>query len=188
MWELTETAASHVLLDLSFQRLSLLTEFPWKNASTYLNLIISCCKLDSPVNKLIGHVRYINILTWLRGFQVKLLYLVWFFLYPSLFWELRDKRNMKNLQFWPEIVGAMRQPALFKMTHNQFRPSIWFRYVDDTFSLFDSKDTASSFLDFLNSRHPNIKFTMELEENREIPFFGCLYQAWPQHIFNYYTP
>ena len=45
----------------------------------------------------IGHVRYINILTWLRGFQVKLLYLVLFSLYPSLFWELRDKRNFKNL-------------------------------------------------------------------------------------------
>ena len=56
------------------------------------------------------------------------------------------------------------------LTNNQFRPSIWFRYVDDTFSLFDSKDTASRFLDFLNSRHPNIKFTMELEENGEIPF------------------
>ena len=33
----------------------------------------------------IGHVRYINILTWLRGFQVKLLYLVLFSLFPSLF-------------------------------------------------------------------------------------------------------
>ena len=53
----------------------------------------------------IGHVRYINILTWLRGFQVKLLYLVLFSLYSSLFWELRD--NLKNLQFWPESLGAM---------------------------------------------------------------------------------
>ncbi|XP_068749298.1 uncharacterized protein [Montipora capricornis] len=50
------------------------------------------------------------------------------------------------------------------------RPSIWFRYVDDTFSLFDSEATAASFLHFLNTRHPNIKFTMELEENQEIPF------------------
>ena len=41
----------------------------------------------------IGHVRYINILTWLRGFRDKLLYLVLFSLHPSLFWELRDKRN-----------------------------------------------------------------------------------------------
>ena len=47
----------------------------------------------------IAHVRYINILTWLRGFQVKLLYLVLFSLYSSLFWELRDKINLKNLQF-----------------------------------------------------------------------------------------
>ena len=46
---------------------------------------------------LIGHVRYINILTWLRGFRVKLLYLVLFSLYSSLFWELRDKRNLKKL-------------------------------------------------------------------------------------------
>ena len=41
----------------------------------------------------IGHVRYINILTGLRGFQVKLLYLVLFSLYPILLWELRDKRK-----------------------------------------------------------------------------------------------
>ena len=55
----------------------------------------------------IGHVRYINILTWLRGFQVKPLYLVLFSLYLSLFWELRDKGNLKNLQFLPESLGAM---------------------------------------------------------------------------------
>ena len=42
---------------------------------------------------------YINILTWFRGFRVKLLYLVLFSLYSSLLWELRDKRNFKNLQF-----------------------------------------------------------------------------------------
>ena len=28
-------------------------------------------------------------------------------LYLSLFWELRDKGNLKNLQFWPESLGAM---------------------------------------------------------------------------------
>ena len=56
---------------------------------------------------LIGHVRYINILTWLRGFLVKLLYLVLFSLYRSLFWELEDKRNLENLQFLPESLGAM---------------------------------------------------------------------------------
>ena len=53
----------------------------------------------------IGHIRYINILTWLRGFRDKLPDLVLFSLFPSLFWELWDKRNFKNLQFWPESLG-----------------------------------------------------------------------------------
>ena len=30
-----------------------------------------------------------------------------FSLYPSLFWDLKDKRNLKNLQFWPESLGSM---------------------------------------------------------------------------------
>ena len=55
----------------------------------------------------IGHVWYINILTWLWVFQVKPLYFVLFSLYLSLFWELRDKGNLKNLQFWPKSLGAM---------------------------------------------------------------------------------
>ena len=56
------------------------------------------------------------------------------------------------------------------LTNADSRPSIWFRYVDDTFSLFGGETTAASFLHFLNTRHPNIKFTMELEEKQEIPF------------------
>ena len=44
----------------------------------------------------IGHVRYINILTWFRGFQVKLLYLVLFSLYPkSLLGIVRQKKQEK---------------------------------------------------------------------------------------------
>jgi len=54
----------------------------------------------------IGHVRYINVLTWLRGFQDKLLCLVVFSMYPSLFWELKDKGNLKILQFLPESLGS----------------------------------------------------------------------------------
>ena len=49
-------------------------------------------------------VRYINILTQLRGFQDKHLYLVLFSLYPELFWELKNKRN---LRFCSKSFGAM---------------------------------------------------------------------------------
>ena len=34
--------------------------------------------------------------------------------------------------------------------NNNARPSIWFRYVDDTFTLFDCKNTATQFLRYLN--------------------------------------
>ena len=68
-----------------------------------LSALISSSEFNDVVKRgdplLIGHVRYINILTWLRGFQDKLLYLVLFSLYSSLFWELRDKRNLKKFAF-----------------------------------------------------------------------------------------
>ena len=56
-----------------------------------------------------GHIRYINILTWIWAFQDKLLYLMVFSLYSSLFWELRDKRNFKKIHFWPESLEAMSE-------------------------------------------------------------------------------
>ena len=37
------------------------------------------------------------------------------------------------------------------------------RYVDDTFCLFHSEHDAVIFFDYINSRHPNIRFTMEKE-------------------------
>ena len=40
--------------------------------------------------------------------------------------------------------------------NNGDRPTIWFRYVNDTFTLFQNKDTAVQFLSYLNSRHKNI--------------------------------
>ena len=61
----------------------------------------------NPPENAIGHFRYVNILTRLRRFPDKLLYLVLFSLYPSLFWELRDNRSLKNLQFLLESLGAM---------------------------------------------------------------------------------
>ena len=42
-------------------------------------------------------------------------------------------------------------------------------YVDDTFSLFQSEHNAIIFFDYLNSRHPNIRFTMEKKVNHKLP-------------------
>lgn len=55
---------------------------------------------------------------------------------------------------------------------NEYRPNLYRRYVDDTFLFFETPDAVPSFLSYMNSRHPNMKFTCELEENGILPFLG----------------
>jgi len=50
----------------------------------------------------------------------------------------------------------------------------WKRYVDDIFGIINKKSDANKILDFLNSMHPNIKFTTELEKDKSIPFLDIL--------------
>ena len=44
------------------------------------------------------------------------------------------------------------------------------RYVDDVFCVFDNENDAELFFDFINSQHPNIKFTIEKETNKVLAF------------------
>ena len=48
------------------------------------------------------------------------------------------------------------------------------RYVDDTFCLLHSENDALLFFHYINSRHPNIRFTMEKEVDHRIPFLDVL--------------
>jgi hypothetical protein len=52
----------------------------------------------------------------------------------------------------------------------EFRPLFYRRYVDDTFILFDTEAKSNQFLEYFNSCHPNIKFTIEKEQDESIPF------------------
>jgi hypothetical protein len=45
------------------------------------------------------------------------------------------------------------------------------RYVDESFVLYNSRDHIGPFLDYLNSKHPNIKFTFEIENDDKTPPF-----------------
>ena len=57
---------------------------------------------------------------------------------------------------------------------NGVSPSYYTRYADDILSVFNSHDEAKRFFSYLNSRHPNVKFTMETEVNQVIPFLDVL--------------
>ena len=52
--------------------------------------------------------------------------------------------------------------------------SYYTRYVDDIFSVFNSHDEAKRFFYYLNSKHPNVKFTVETEVSKVIPFLDVL--------------
>ena len=45
--------------------------------------------------------------------------------------------------------------------YNLNKPIFFLRYVDDIAAAFDNKKDLLKFLNFLNNRHPNIKFTIE---------------------------
>ena len=55
---------------------------------------------------------------------------------------------------------------------SEFKPTIYRRYVDDTFLLFRSKNHIEKFRNYLNRQHKNIKFTSETENNNSISFLN----------------
>ena len=71
--------------------------------------------------------------------------------------------------------------------NNSAYPTVLFRYVDDTFTLFRNKETANQFLLYLNSRHDNIQLTIEFEQENEIPLLDVLikryHNSFPTSIY-----
>ena len=53
---------------------------------------------------------------------------------------------------------------------NLNKPKFYFRYVDDILDAFGNEQDSLIFLNFLNIRHPNIKFTTEKQNNYSIAF------------------
>ena len=56
----------------------------------------------------------------------------------------------------------------------QFKPLFYRRYIDDTFLLFSSNDKVKKFHNYINSRHSNMTFTYEVEEDNKLSFLDVL--------------
>ena len=54
--------------------------------------------------------------------------------------------------------------------YNLNKPKFYLRYVDDILAAFDNEQDSLIFLIFLNNRHPNIKLTIEKQNNHSIAF------------------
>ena len=53
---------------------------------------------------------------------------------------------------------------------SQFKPVVYRCYVDDIFVLFKSKEHLKLFVNYMNSKHKNIKFTFETEDSNHFSF------------------
>ena len=65
----------------------------------------------------IGHVRYINIQAWLRGFQVKIANFSSFFCPSIPKRDLDTKKTTPNIDVWPESPGAMLEYIYWYIEH-----------------------------------------------------------------------
>ena len=68
-------------------------------------------------------------------------------------------------------------PTLTVSIPEQYQgPEVLFycRHVDDTLCLFHSEQDAIAFFDYINSQHPNIRFTFEKEIDHVLPFLDVL--------------
>ena len=114
--------------------------------------------------------------------------------------ELATKESfiLFNGQYYKQIDGvAMGSPLgptlanIFLCHHennwldncsNEFKPLYFKRYVDDVFCLFRDEQHVQLFLDYMNSRHPNMTFTFENEVDNSLPFLDVKVIRSNQHF------
>ena len=57
--------------------------------------------------------------------------------------------------------------------YNLNKPKFYLRYVDDIQAAFDNEQDSLNFSNFLNNKHPNIKFTIGKKINHSIAFLDA---------------
>ena len=98
----------------------------------------------------------------------------------------KESFSMFNNKFYKQIdgvaMGSPLGPALanifmcnfenkwLKNCPDSLKPVFYRRYVDDIFVLFSSLDQAEKFKKYLSSKHPNINFSLEKENEGRSSF------------------
>ena len=68
------------------------------------------------------------------------------------------------------IFLCYHQTTWLKSCHKAFKPVYYKRYVDDIFVLFEKPEQVSRFVNYMNKRHKNIKFSFENEKDNSFSF------------------
>ena len=98
-----------------------------------------------------------------------------FFLFNGILYRQKEGLGM-GLPLGPtfaNIFMCFHESVWLSECPSEFKPFLYRRYVDDIFLLFRSKSHVNPFFDYLNSKHPNIKFTLEHERDGKISFLDA---------------
>ena len=64
------------------------------------------------------------------------------------------------------------------LSRTVFKPTVWKRYIDDIFSLWDiSKPDIEAFIEQANLHHPTIKFTAEISDTETVFLDTVVYKG-----------
>ena len=78
-------------------------------------------------------------------------------------------------QLGPTLANAFLYPfkkQCFSDSPQEFCPIIYRRYVDDIFVIFNSHEQLKKFVEYINTRHPRVKFTFEHIHNNSFSFLS----------------
>ena len=95
------------------------------------------------------------------------------FVFNNVYYQQVDGVAMGS-PIWPTLANLFLvnyESKWLKDCPVQFTPKYYRRYVDDIFLRFRAKDHVQKFFRYMNSRHPNIKFTFEKENDNKVSFF-----------------
>ena len=73
----------------------------------------------------------------------------------------------------PLMANTFMCSLVEKLVERNQMPSLYHRFVDDSITSQRNNASAEAFLSTLNSLHPSVQFTMELETSGVIPFLGA---------------
>ena len=95
-----------------------------------------------------------------------------FFLFNNNFYIQKDGVAMGN-PLGPTLANSFLcfyEKKWLKDCPKSIRPIYYKRYVDDIFVLFENLEQAKKFKDYLNERHKNMSFTLEIEKDNKLSF------------------
>ena len=114
-----------------------------------------------------------------------------FFRFQGKFFEQTDGAAMGS-PLSPIIANLVMEHIEEKaIASAPLQPSLWTRYVDDTFVIWNHEEEhLLQFHEHLNGQHPSIQFTIERESEGRMPFLDVLVSRTHDHLStsNYRKP